>query len=101
MVGLMVDFWRFRHSVASVLVLPVSWVSASLVSRRLFSVVRRGSGDVFSRIPLYAFACVSTVSLAPCVSNSIGISRFIWSGTSLFAPRFARRSLSSLPVVPL
>ena len=54
-----------------------------------------------SRIPLYAFACVSAASFAPCVSNSTGISRFRGSGSGLLAPCLARRSLSSFLMVPL
>jgi len=71
------------------------------VSLRLLLVTFLGSGFFLSSIPLYAIACVRVASLAPCMSNSGGISRSSSSESCLFAPSLVRRSLSSFPTVPL
>jgi len=47
-----------------------------------------------SRIPLYAFACIRVASLAPCMSNSLGISRLSVSGICLFMPSLVSWLLS-------
>ena len=95
--GHMIGFRSPRQIVPSVLLSPDNWTSASWVSWRLFTAASLGSVCFLSRIPLYAFACIRVVSLAPCMSNSCGISRLSASGFYLFAPSLARRSLSSFP----
>ncbi len=54
-----------------------------------------------SFIPLYAIAWVSVFSFAPCMSNSISMSRLIRLTSFFLAPSFARRSLPLLPLFPL
>jgi len=68
---------------------------------RFFLEVLCGSDFFCSRIPLYAVACVKVESFAPCMSKSMGISRFRGSGVHLFAPCFANASLPSFPWIPL
>src|SRR5260221_6146867 len=99
--GRITAFPMFIHIVASVSISLVARFIASLVSCRFLVVERLGLIFFLSSIPLYALACVSVASLAPCRSNSTGMSRSRISTWSLFAPCLAKRSLSSFPMVPL
>ena len=99
--GLIVFFLVFIHIALSVSSLPVTHCMAVQVSCMFFLVVLLGSDFFFSRIPLYAVACVRDGSFTPVMSNLSGISRFKGSGCCLFAPNFASASLPSLPWIPL
>ena len=78
----------------------VTLCMAVRVSRKFFSVVGLSVACFRSRVSLYAVACVRVNNFAPWMSNSSGISRFMGSGRSLFAPCFASASLASLPWTP-
>ena len=97
----MVRFLMLFHIVLSVsAVFWYCWIAILIVSRFLF-VAGRGGREHFSLIPLYAVACLSVASLAPCRLYSSGTSRGKGSNSSLFAPSFANLSLSSFPRFPL
>ena len=98
---LIVGFCRPLQIVLFVSSFPVYLAIASRVSSKLFAVAGLVYGPLFSSMPLYAVACVSVANLAPCRSNSFGISRFSSSGATLFAPSLANLSLSSFPSMPL
>ena len=100
-IGCITGFRMPRQIAALVSSLFVCWHIVFWVSLRLLFVTFLGSGFFLSSIPLYAIACVRVASLAPCMSNSSGISRSSSSGSCLFAPSLARQSLSSFPTVPL
>lgn len=99
--GLIVGFHRLFYIAAFVSILPVNRSMALWVSCRFISVEFLGSTSFLSRIPLYAFTCVSVDSFAPCMSNSIGMSSSSASISCLFTPCLAKQSLSSFPMVPL
>ena len=101
MIGFIIGRLRLRHIVALVSESPDTWLMASRASWRLFSKVFLGLISFLSKVPLYAFVCVSVDIFSPCMLNSTGTSRFSVSGSCLFAPRLASRSLPSLPLWPL
>ena len=99
--GLIAFLHVLCHIVAFISELPVILFIALWASFRFFLVVLRGTDFLFSRIPLYAVACVREESFAPGTSKSIGIARSRGSGIRLFAPCFARALLPSFPQIPL
>ena len=97
MIGLITFFLMLCHIVAFVSSLCIICLIAMQVSCRFSSEVFLISGCFLSRMPLYAVACIRVDSFAPCMLNSLGISRFSRSGFHLFTPCLASISLSSLP----
>lgn len=94
---LMCRFRRPRHMFPLVFCIPLYLRIAFFVFRRLLCIVLQKQGFLHSRIPWQASFWVSVLSFAPCRSKHLGISQSSSSGVSLFAPCFARRSLSSFP----
>ena len=91
------ELWSPFQIVSSVSMSLWCAASASRVSERLVSVVSLFQCVQLPKMPLYARACVSVAILAPCRSNSFGISRSRLSGAGLLAPSLASLSLSSFP----
>ena len=93
----MVGLCSPSHRVLSVSICCVYSVTAVRVLCRFSDVDGLAYGCLRSSIPLYAVACVSDASFAPCRLNSFGMVRSSVSGIILFAPSLTSRSLSSFP----
>jgi len=101
MIGLITFFLVLCYIVVFISSLCIIHLIAMQVSCRFSSEVFLTSGCFLSRMPLYAVACVRVNSFAPCILNSLGISRFSGSRFCLFAPCLASVLLFSLPQILL
>lgn len=93
--------FRLRHIDSSVSRSPFCCWMSVLIASRFLVVDLRDIGFSNSLKPLYARACVTFDSFAPCTSKWAGTSSEKSSGSSLSAPCFARASHFSLPSSPL